>query len=169
MAVRLALLAALLSVLAACGDSAGTTTTTTAASVPPTVPTTTIATSDGTGGGTGVATTTAPTSTVPGSFVPEFTILERTPDDVLVVAVPPGTYSDIDLQNLVSEVVERFAPVNVLHIVDDEGAADLVLAESLTAEDQAFLDDHYFLRLEEGFRMVFLGPFADVGDVILGS
>lgn len=168
MAVRLAVFVALLSLLAACSDSADTTTTTTAGR-PPSATTTTIAPPGGTGEGPVETTTTTTTSTVPGSFVPAFTILERTADDVLVVAVPPGTYSDVDLQNLVSEVVERFAPVNGLHIVDDEGATDLVLAESLSAEDQAFLDDHYFLRLEEGFRMVFLGPFADVGEVILGS
>jgi hypothetical protein len=168
MAVRLALLVAMLSLLAACGDSADTTTTT-AVAPPPTATTTTVAPSGGTSEAPVETTTTIATPTIPGLFVPEFTILERTADDVLVVGVSPGTYSDIDLQNLVSEVMERFAPVDGLHIVDDEAATDLVLAETLTAEDQAFLDDHYFLRLEEGFRMVFLGPFADVGEVILGS
>jgi hypothetical protein len=168
MAVRLALVVALLTLLAACGDSADTTTTSTAV-IPPSPTTTTIAPAGETGGGTGATTTVATTTAIPGLFVPEFTIVERTPDDVLVVAVAPGTYSDIDLQNLVSEVVEHFAPVNALHIVDDEGATDLVLAETVTVEEQAFLDDHYFLRLEEGFRMVFVGPFADVGEVILGS
>ena len=128
------------------------------------------------GGGT-APTGTAPATTVPVGTtttspefsLPDFTIIERTDDNVLVVSIPPGTYSDLDLQNLVNEIVERFAPVNGMHIVDDPDIADLVLTESVTAAEQEQLDEHYFLRLEDGFRMVFLGPFTGREDVIIGS
>lgn len=158
-------LAFLLVLAAACGDSADTTTTlagptTIGTTAPSPATTSTLAPV--------VPATTSTTTTVAFSM-PDFTVVQRTPEDVLVVAVPPGSYTDLDIQNLVAVVVERFAPVQGLHIVDDESVAPLVLADSVTAEEQARLDEHYFLRLEDGFRMVFLGPFAEVGEVILGS
>ena len=101
--------------------------------------------------------------------LPSYSVLSRSEEDELVVLVAPGTYGDIDIQNVVGDVVERFAPVNTLHIVDDEAAATLVVAETVTPEEQLVLDEHYFVRLEEGFRMIFIGPFSSVGEVILGS
>ena len=165
-------LAACLILAAACGDATSATSSTTE----PTVSVATIETVDtstdatgGAGADQTTATVATTTTTVVLFSLPEFTVVERTEDDVLVVAIPPATYTDIDLRNLVDEVVERFAPVNALHIIDDELIAELVLAESVTAAEQVLLDEHYFLRLEEGFRMVFVGPFAEVGEVILGS
>lgn len=101
--------------------------------------------------------------------LPGYSVLSRSEEDELVVLVVPGTYGDIDIQNVVGDVVERFAPVNTLHIIDDAAAATLVVAETVTPEEQIVLDEHYFVRLEEGFRMIFVGPFTDVGEVILGS
>jgi hypothetical protein len=101
--------------------------------------------------------------------LPSYSVLSRSEEDELVVLVVPGTYGDLDIQNVVGDVVERFAPVNTLHIVDDEAAATLVVAETVTPEEQVVLDEHYFVRLEEGFRMIFVGPFSSVGEVILGS
>ena len=168
MSARLGLLLfGLALIAAACSDSSDTTTTTTALVV-----TSTTEATEGTAPGGSAQATTVPvgtTTTSPEFSLPDFTIVERTDDNVLVVAVPPGTYTDLDLQNLVNEIVERFAPVNGMHIVDDPEIADLVLAESVSTAQQEQLDDNYFLRLEEGFRMVFLGPFAGVEDVIIGS
>jgi hypothetical protein len=166
MAVRLAIFACCLAIVTACSDSSGTTTTTTTTTTLPIVTTTPVtAPVDDTPSTTSVAT---PTTGLGFSF-PEFTIVERTDDDVLVVAIPAGTYTDIDLHNLVGEMVERFPPVNGLHIIDDVAVTQLVLADSVSAEEQALLDLHYFLRFEDGFRMVYLGPFAEVGEVIFGS
>lgn len=171
MGIRLTLLAAFLMVAVACGDSSSATTTSTE---PTPVPTTEAAsTSQPAIAETSPGQTESPpavtTTSAPAFSLPDFTVVERTDEDVLVVAVPPATYNDIDLRNLVEEVVERFAPVNGLHIIDDEAIADLVLLETVTSAEQVLLDEHYFLRLEEGFRMVFVGPFAEVGEVILGS
>ena len=162
---------ALMIAVAACGDSSSTTTTT---ALPTSIAetagtTTTIGAPADPGGGTTTTATPATTTTSVVFSVPEFVVIDRSDDDVLVVAVPPATYTDIDLRNLVDEVVERFAPVNGLHVIDDESLAELVLAPTVTADEQALLDDHYFLRLEEGFRIVYLGPFAEIGEVILGS
>lgn len=167
MAVRFAIAVLLLAIASACGDGATSTTTTTAET---TIATTTSAPTIVEDTSAGTASTAAATTTTAVAFsLPDFTIVERTEDDVLVAAIPPGTYTDIDLQNLVGEIVERFAPVNGLHIIDDEAVTQLVLAASVSAEEQELLDQHYFLRLEGGNRMVYLGPFAAVGEVILGS
>jgi hypothetical protein len=67
--------------------------------------------------------------------------------------------------------VQRFAPIATLHIVDsDDGVALVLVPEAdLTAADAAVLEVHYLARLEEGFRLVFEGPFAEVDAVIIGS
>lgn len=91
--------------------------------------------------------------------------------DTVVVLLEPATYSDLDLQNVVTDVIERFAPIAQLHIVDDSAAVELVLLndDQLTPDQVLVLDEHYFVRLEDGFRLVYQGPFDTFGEVILGS
>lgn len=108
--------------------------------------------------------------------MPPYTIVERIEDEEGVTAVillDPTSYdslTDIDLQNIVEDAVDRFR-VYVAHIVDSQAAADVVLAEAIepTSDGQALLAEHYLVRLEEGFRLVFEGPFSSEGTVILGS
>ncbi len=135
-------------------------------------------------GGDGTAPTTVPTTqtddgatttTLEQAFeVPEYSIQARISGesgDTVVVSVEPATYSDLDIENLVADVVQRFAPITTVHVVDDPAVVDLVLSEptALTAEELASRDEHYFARLEEGFRLVFQGPFEQVPEVIIGS
>ncbi len=120
----------------------------------------------------------APTSTTaePGApQIPEFTILSRTPGDegdTVVVLLDPDSYeslTDIDLQNVLSEVVDDFPPVYSAHVIDDETVAAYLTSAELTAAEQQLLDVHYLVRLEEGFRIVFVGPFEESGSTVLGS
>ncbi len=91
----------------------------------------------------------------------------------LVVLLDPESYdslTDIDLQNVVAGVVEsEDEPVLEAHVVDDPEVADYVLAENPNPRQTRQLDIHYLARLEDGFRIVFLGPFSDTGSVVLGS
>jgi len=105
---------------------------------------------------------------------PEYTIVSRdvgTDGDTLVVLLDAdtGSLTDIDLQNIVVDVVERFPPVLTAHIVENADAAEAVLATVPTEAEQELLDRYYLVRLEEGFRLVFVGPFADTPMTILGS
>lgn len=152
------------------GGGGGTTTTTTVPSTSTVATTTTTLAPVITEGTTGGSTTSEVTTTLP-LGLPEYTIQARTSDDVIVVLLEPGTYSDLDLQNVVADATERFAPVTELHIIDEVTATEAVLKPEAerTPEEQALLEDHYFVRLEEGFRIVFTGPFSDVEDAILGS
>jgi hypothetical protein len=149
---------------AACSIGADTTTTTTEAlveitTVPPVE--TTITT-----------TTLAPLSAP--SF-PSYSIVQRREDsngDTVVVLLDPTSYeilSDVDLYDVLVDVVERFPPIVEAHVVDSPAAAQAVLVEEPSDEQLQTLGEHYLVSLEEGFRIVYRGPFADLGTSVLGS
>lgn len=148
-----------------------TTTTTTAAPVTSLAPGSTTTTTT-----TAVPTTTTATLDPSGEpTFPEYTIVARVAGedgDTVVVLLDADSYeslTDIDLANVLADVADRFPPVFTAHVIDDAAAADAVLAENPSPEEQEVLDRHYFVRLEEGFRMVFTGEFSDVPIAILGS
>ena len=107
--------------------------------------------------------------------MPAYTILSREvgeEGDTVVVLLDKESYlslSDIDLANVLTDLVDRFPPILTAHVIDDEAVAEAVLADEATEEEQALLDIHHLVRLEDGFRMVFLGPFADLPIAIIGS
>lgn len=150
---------------AACSIGADTTTTTTEALVeitsaaPPEETTTT-------------TTTLAPLSDP--SF-PSYSIVQRREDDsgdTVVVLLDPTSYeilSDVDLYDVLVDVVERFPHIVQAHVVDSPAAAQAVLVEEPSDEQLQTLGEHYLVSLEEGFRIVYRGPFADLGTSVLGS
>ncbi len=94
--------------------------------------------------------------------------------DTVVVLLDPASYtslSDIDLQDVIRDVYDQFPPVAIAHVVDAEQAVTLVVAEpnSLTEEEVTYLDQHYFARLEDGIRIIYVGPFDQYPIAILGS
>ncbi len=169
---------ALLVVAACSGDGEGGTTTTAAEDASTTTTTTGPAGTTSSSPATTVRPTTT-TSTTSTTFpdedpIPDYQIEARlTGDagDTVVVSLLPAPYSDLDIENVVSDVLQRFAPIVTVHVVDDAAIVDLVLADeaTLTAEQVASRDAHYYARLEEGFRLVFEGPFAAFPQVVLGS
>lgn len=119
------------------------------------------------------STTTTSTTEEPVEF-PEYTIVSREDGDdgdTVVILIDEGAFSltDIDLANILADAVDRFPPILTAYVVDDADAAEAVIVEEPTAAQIELLDRHYLVRLEEGFRMVFAGPFSDAPDVILGS
>lgn len=153
------------------GSDAGTTTTTEPSSI------TTLATTASGSSGTQAATATTTTTTVepPALAIPQYRIVSREAGDsgdTVVVLLDTSTYeslSDIDIHNVMSDLVEEYAPVYEAYIVDTQAAADDLFVENPTPEQQAELDQHYLARLEQGFRIVFLAQFSDLGVAILGS
>ncbi len=128
--------------------------------------------------GTEENTSDATTTTVDLSVsVPEYSIVQREPGDegdIVVVELDPESYdslNDIDLQNVIADIVDEFPPVYEAYVIDSPDVAELVLlpADELDAEGQRLLDIHYLARLEEGFRIVYVGPFEDAASTILGS
>jgi hypothetical protein len=107
---------------------------------------------------------------------PEYAIVDRTetdaPGDTVVVLLDDETYTsltDIDLYDIIAEVVDLFPPISALHIVDDVSAVNTVANPDATSEELVLIEDNYLARLEDGFKITYLGPFAASGTAILGS
>lgn len=120
-------------------------------------------------------TTTSPEPIIELS-APRYQIVQRTlgegVGDEVVVLLDPTSYealTDIDIQDLISEVVDLFPPIAIAHIVDDPAAANVVGNPDASAAEVASIQDHYFARLDHGFQITFLGPFASSGSNVLGS
>lgn len=155
------------------GDEAEDTTTTTAATQ------TTAAGSSGTsapaGESDGSTTTTVVVDEEVSFSIPAYRVVNRVEEEkgaTVVVLLDPATYTtltDVDLQNVIEDVIDRFPPVYEVHVVDDISAADLVLADGVEPEQQDILDEHYLVRLEEAFTIVYVGPFSDFPVTIIAS
>ena len=155
------LILALALVATACnrGDDAELTTTTTPATTQ--LSTTTTSTDGGTDGET--------TSTTAGGALPEYQIIAGdSGEDEYVVLVDPGAYSEQDLRNIMEGIVDEYAPVTV-HLIDSQDASELVLKDEVTESEQAILDAHYFARVVDGTTLEYLGPYADLESVHIGS
>ncbi len=156
----------LLTVAAGCSSSADTATTIAEPVVVTTLPSTTTS-------------TTSPSTTLPPISQlspPAYRIVERVPTegpgDEVVVLLDPSSYdtlTDLDLYDLIAEVVELFPPIATLHVVDDAAAANAVAASDTSTTETPAPSEHYLARLENGFRIVYLGPFAASGTAVLGS
>jgi hypothetical protein len=124
---------------------------------------------------TATTTTTTTTTEAPELTFPEYQIISREASDdgdIVVVLLDPTTYeslSDIDIHNVMSDLVEQFSPVFEAHIVETQAAADALFVENPSEDQQTALANDYIARLEEGFRIVYVGRFEESGVAILGS
>jgi len=103
--------------------------------------------------------------------MPAYEVIHRLIVDdrtTLVILVEPGSYSTVQLENLVYDVVDTFSP-NTAIVVDERDAADLAIRDDLTPEEQSVLDDRTFLKIENGVDVTFHGPYADAGGMTVGS
>jgi hypothetical protein len=134
---------------------------------------------------TSTTATTLPTSTTssttttaqsPEVSFPEYRIAERITSvetgDTVILLLDPASYtslSDLDLYDVIADAVDRFPPIFEAHVVDSPDAVSAVLAEDPDDDQVGTLAEHYFVRLEDGFRIVYVGPFEGTDDAILGS
>jgi len=118
------------------------------------------------------------TTTTPKTVLtaPEYTIVDRIDGegagDIVIVLLDDGTYdslTDLDLYDLIAEVVELFPPIAVVHIVDDAAAANVVANPDASEAERQAVAANYLARLENGFQITYLGPFASSGTAVLGS
>ena len=79
------------------------------------------------------------------------------------------TLTDIDLENIIADVVQRFPPIATVHVIDDPAAANVVGNPDATEAQIEPISGHYLARLDDGFSITFLGPFATAGSAVLGS
>ena len=101
--------------------------------------------------------------------------MARTPGaggNTLIVLLDNTSYttlSDIDLQNIITEIYDRFLPVIEAHVVGDPEAANLAVSDGPAAVANSVLAEHYLVCLDEGVRIVLLGRFEEYGTASLGS
>lgn len=107
---------------------------------------------------------------------PRYQIVQRTQGaqsgDTVVVLLDTTSYetlTDIDLEDIITDVVQRFPPILTVHVIDDPAAANVVGNPDASEEQIAAISDHYLARLDDGFSITFLGPFAPAGSTVLGS
>lgn len=154
----------------ACASSDSDATTSSAGDVP----VTTLATTQDSQPETDTTTTTREPKSI--LTAPEYKIVDRISGegegDTVIVLLDPASYdslTDLDLYDLIAEVVELFPPVAVVHIVDDARAGDVVGDPDASEADLEAVAMNYLARLDSGFRITYLGPFASSGTAVLGS
>jgi hypothetical protein len=161
---RIALVALVALTLAACNRAAEPELTTTAPSE-----TTTTAPSETTTTTAGDATTT-----LAGEPVSDYEIVARSSSsdgETLYVVIPPGGYTDTDLEGFVRDLYEATPGMWELHVFDDASGADALLTDEAerTADDEQALATHWLVSLVEASVIRFQGPFADSGEFLIGS
>lgn len=142
-----------------------TTTSTTDASTTTTAPTTT---------------TMAPTTSTmdgdssDGRIIDDYDVVVRSEGDdgpVLWVVVPDADYTDVDLEQFVTRLVEEEPGVWEIHVFDDPAAleAGRIDEGDRTEEEAELLDAHYLVSLTEGVVLDYHGPYEDSPGFVLGS
>ncbi len=107
---------------------------------------------------------------------PAYTIVDRVEGesngDTVIVLLDSESYdslTDLDLFDLIAEIVELFPPVAVVHVVDDVAAANVIGNPDASEAERQAVALNYLARLDNGFRITYLGPFASSGTAVLGS
>ncbi len=116
----------------------------------------------------------SPSTTLRGQTITEFEVVETIRDDngdVVYILIPPGAYTDIDLENFIWDLRESNPGLWGVEVFDDEDVLTvlLVTADQRTEEQLALLDGHHFVSLVEGDILRFQGPFSAFGEFVLSS
>jgi hypothetical protein len=125
-------------------------------------------------------TTVAPTTTTSGGdsaggqIIDDYDVVVRSTSDdgpVLWIVVPEAPYTDVDLEQFVSRLVEEEAGVWEIHVFDDPAALEAGRIEEgdRTDEEAELVDAHYLVSLTEGVVLDYHGPYEDSPGFVLGS
>ena len=166
---RLVLFGLLVVGLAACDDGETTDLSTTSSLIA----------SPTTGGEVATTTTVAAggdttSTTLVGQAVAGHEVVARVSDpagETLFIVIPPGAYTDVDIENFVVGLVDSGEITYGAEVFDDAGAVDAFRkpeAERTEGETQ-LIDQHHFASVQNAGVVVFRGPFADSPDVVIGS
>jgi hypothetical protein len=114
------------------------------------------------------------TTTIRGETVNDYeVILSFTTSDgeTLYIVIPPGAYTDVDLENFIIDLVENNPGLWGVEVFDDEEALRaFVLPEGDRTEEQnQLIAEHHFVSLVQGDTIRFQGPFSEMGEFPIGS
>jgi hypothetical protein len=168
----LVVLVALAMVVAACDDDGGTSLSTSSTVL-----------TGGNGSDSG-STTTAPeasdtsspdtTQASVGTTVDSYEVMARESEDegdILFILIPQATYTDVDLQNFIGDLLESGTVTWGAEIFDDVTALDAYRKPPGQRSDQEkeLIGLHHFASLVEGDTIIYRGPFESSGEVLIGS
>ncbi|MGB7859369.1 MAG: hypothetical protein WBM90_02610 [Acidimicrobiia bacterium] len=158
-------------VAVACDDGAAELSTTSSlvtgtTVTPPNAETTTTAN----GGGDGSQTAT----TLVGERVGSYDVMVRVSGDdgeTLFILIPPGAYTDVDLENFIGNLKEGDEDIWGVEVFDDAEAIEVfaIPEDQRTAEQQQLIVDHHFVSLVNGDTIRYQGPFEEFGEYVIGS
>ena len=94
-----------------------------------------------------------------------------TAGETLYIVIPPGAYTDVDIENFVLDLVEGGTATFGAEIFDDAAAVEAYRKAEAerTEEETALIAEHHFVSLQNGTTMVFRGPFESSGSSVIGS
>jgi hypothetical protein len=116
----------------------------------------------------------ANTTVAQGQTVSTYEVVARISSDngeTLYIVIPPGAYTDIDLEGFVGDLKESDPDLFGAEVFDDPDAvqAFVIPEEQRTEPQQQLLDEHHLVSLVGGDTIRFQGPFEDIGEHIIGS
>lgn len=116
----------------------------------------------------------AATTVLQGETVSTYEVVARISSDngeTLYIVIPPGAYTDIDLEGFVGDLKESDPDLFGAEVFDDPDAvqAFVIPEEQRTEPQQQLLDEHHLVSLVGGDTIRFQGPFEDIGEHIIGS
>jgi len=91
--------------------------------------------------------------------------------ETLFIVIPPGAYTDVDIENFVVGLVDSGEVTYGAEVFDDPGAVDAFRKPETerTEGETQLIDQHHFATVQNGTSMIFRGPFADSGEFVIGS
>lgn len=116
----------------------------------------------------------ATTTTLRGETVDTYEVRARISTDngeTLYIVIPPGAYTDVDLEGFVGDLKESDPQLFGAEVFDDETAmqAFLIPEDQRTEVQQQAVADHHLVSLVGGNTIVFRGPFEEFGEQVIGS
>ena len=113
-------------------------------------------------------------TTLVGQQVAEYEVVARVSDpagETLFIVIPPGAYTDVDIENFVVGLVDSGEITYGAEVFDDNGAVDAYRkpeAERTEGETQ-LIEQHHFASVQNGTTFIYRGPFAESGEFVIGS
>ncbi len=116
---------------------------------------------------------TTPTTLV-GVTVEDYEVVGReagTDGETIYVVVPPGAYTDVDIENFVLDLFEAGTATFGAEVFDDSVAVDAFRKPEAerTEDETAQVNAHHLASLVGGTTIVFRGPLASSGETVIGS
>jgi hypothetical protein len=114
------------------------------------------------------------TTTLVGESVESYDIVTRvseTAGETLYIVIPPGAYTDVDIENFVIDRLEDGTLTYGAEIFEDADAAAAFKKDAAdrTEDEKTLIETYHLATLVDGSTIVFQGPLSNSGQMVIGS